>query len=79
LKYWEIIADNLSKLGWSWSCVSGVDFDGQNNLLVPGESPVYTAASLVSDEIPKQRLRALDGAERRVLGAPCLFINTGPG
>jgi hypothetical protein len=25
LKYWEIIADNLSKAGWSWGCVSGVD------------------------------------------------------
>jgi len=22
---WEIIADNLSKAGWSWGCVSGVD------------------------------------------------------
>jgi hypothetical protein len=21
---WEIIADNLSKAGWSWGCVSGV-------------------------------------------------------
>jgi hypothetical protein len=21
--YWEIIADNLSKAGWSWGCVSG--------------------------------------------------------
>src|SRR5438552_18112792 len=24
-KYWEIIVDNLSKAGWSWSCVSAVD------------------------------------------------------
>jgi hypothetical protein len=22
--YWEIIADNLSKAGWSWGCVSAV-------------------------------------------------------
>jgi hypothetical protein len=28
-KYWEIIADNLSKAGWSWGCVSGVDPRGQ--------------------------------------------------
>ena len=20
IKYWEIIADNLSKAGWSWGC-----------------------------------------------------------
>ena len=25
LKYWEIIADNLSKAGWSWGCVSAID------------------------------------------------------
>jgi hypothetical protein len=24
MKYWEITADNLSKAGWSWGCVSGV-------------------------------------------------------
>ena len=23
-RYWEIIADNLSKAGWSWGCVSAV-------------------------------------------------------
>ena len=25
VKYWELIADNLSKAGWSWGCVSAVD------------------------------------------------------
>ena len=24
VKYWEIIADNLSKAGWSWGCVSAI-------------------------------------------------------
>jgi hypothetical protein len=24
MKYWEIIADNLSKAGWTWGCISGV-------------------------------------------------------
>jgi hypothetical protein len=28
-KYWEIIADNLSKASWSWGCVSAVDRNGQ--------------------------------------------------
>jgi hypothetical protein len=23
--HWEIIADNLSKAGWSWGCVSAID------------------------------------------------------
>jgi hypothetical protein len=28
-KYWEIIADNLSKAGWSRGCVSAVDSNGR--------------------------------------------------
>ena len=29
MKYWEIIADNLSKAGWSWGCVSALDCEGR--------------------------------------------------
>jgi hypothetical protein len=29
MKYWEIIADNLSKAGWSWGCVSAIDTHGR--------------------------------------------------
>jgi hypothetical protein len=29
VKYWEIIADNISKAGWSWGCVATVDRDGR--------------------------------------------------
>jgi hypothetical protein len=29
VKFWEVIADNLSKAGWSWGCVLTVDFNGQ--------------------------------------------------
>jgi hypothetical protein len=29
LKDWEIIADNLSKAGWSWGCVSAIDREGR--------------------------------------------------
>jgi hypothetical protein len=29
VKYWEIIADNLSKAGWSWGCVAAVDAEGR--------------------------------------------------
>jgi hypothetical protein len=29
VKSWEIIADNLSKAGWSWGCVSAVDSNGR--------------------------------------------------
>jgi hypothetical protein len=29
VKYWEIIANNLSNAGWSWGCVSAVDAEGR--------------------------------------------------
>src|SRR5262249_43681498 len=29
VKCWEIIADNLSKAGWSWGCVSALDSQGR--------------------------------------------------
>src|SRR5438046_6879712 len=28
-RHWEIIADNLSKAGWSWGCVATVDREGR--------------------------------------------------
>ena len=29
LKDWEIVADNLSKAGWRWGCVSAIDSNGR--------------------------------------------------
>ena len=29
VKNWEVIADNLSKAGWSWGCVSAIDSAGR--------------------------------------------------
>ena len=29
VKYWEIIADNLSKAGWSWGYVPAIDSNGR--------------------------------------------------
>jgi hypothetical protein len=34
MKYWEIIASNLKKAGWSWGCVSAVDSDGRTTWIV---------------------------------------------
>jgi len=34
LKYWEIIADNLSKAGWSWGCVPAVG-SSRRTIFVP--------------------------------------------
>ena len=33
MTYWEIIADNLSKSGWSWGCVAAVDLNGRTILI----------------------------------------------
>ena len=29
MNYWEIVADNLSKAGWSWGIVSAIDCEGR--------------------------------------------------
>jgi len=29
VKDWEIIADNVSKAGWSWGWVSAIDLEGR--------------------------------------------------
>jgi hypothetical protein len=34
MKYLEIIADNLSKSGWSWGCVSAIDSQGRTMWIV---------------------------------------------
>ena len=31
MNYWEIIADNLSKAGWSWGCISSDGLQRANN------------------------------------------------
>ena len=34
MNYWEIIADNLSKAGWSWGCVSAMHCQGRTIWIV---------------------------------------------
>ena len=29
MKYWGIMAENLSKDGWSWGCISAIDSNGR--------------------------------------------------
>jgi hypothetical protein len=43
VKYWQIIAGNLSKAGWSWGCVSTIEIFDQ---LVTGWTAVITIAPL---------------------------------
>lgn len=34
MKYWEVIADRLSKSGWSWGSVAVVNTDGRDIFVV---------------------------------------------
>jgi hypothetical protein len=34
LKYWEIIADNLSKASWSWGCMSAIGSNAEQSGLL---------------------------------------------
>ena len=34
MKYWEVIADNLSKAGWSLGWVSAIDLEGRTIWIV---------------------------------------------
>ena len=36
MHYWEIIADNLGRAGWSWGCVSAVDSERRTIWIVDG-------------------------------------------
>jgi hypothetical protein len=37
VEYWEVIADNLSKSGWTWGCVASVDREGRTIWVVAAE------------------------------------------
>jgi hypothetical protein len=41
MQYWEIIADNIRKAGWSWGCVSAVDASGRT---------IWTADAIATTE-----------------------------
>jgi len=44
MKYWEIIADNLSKAGWSLGYVSAIDSNGERSGL---QTHIATAKSVL--------------------------------
>ncbi len=47
MKYWEIIADNLSKSGWSWGYASVINLAGQTVFIVDaqGDNRKYVVQS----------------------------------
>jgi hypothetical protein len=59
MKYWEIIADNLSKAGWSLGCVSAVESEGRTIWIVDahgyGERFIVRAEEILTAFVELQR------------------------
>jgi len=64
VKSWEVIADNLSKAGWSWGCVSTIDSEGRTiwiadahrdgkRFVVPAEENLRIAKALPNERQPR--------------------------
>ena len=51
-RYWEIIADNLSKAGWSWGCVAIVDREGRTIFVADAHRDDGKRFVVRSDEKP---------------------------
>jgi hypothetical protein len=63
MKYWEIIADRLSKAGWSWGCASAADSNGRTIWIVDAHRGDGRRFIVRSDE----KLSAFVELERQVL------------
>ena len=59
----EIIADNLSKTGWSWGCVSAIDSEGRTILVADAHRDDGRRFVVHADE----KLSAFVELERQVL------------
>jgi len=69
VKYWEIIADNLSKAGWTWGCVSTADSNGRtifiadarhgdgNRFVVRADETLTAVVELESGIHPRRTIR----------------------
>ena len=63
MNYWENIAENLSKAGWSWGCVSAIDSNGRTIWIADAHRGDGKRFVVRSDEI----LTAFVELERQVL------------
>jgi len=73
MKYWEIIADNLSKAGWSWGCISAVDSNRQTIWIVDAHRDDGKRFVMRADE----KLTAFLEMETDNCRIACWFRDTG--
>jgi len=56
---WGIIADNLTKAGWSWGCVSAIDREGRTIWIVDahgyGQNFIVRADEMLTAFVELQR------------------------
>ena len=81
VKYWETIADNLKKAGWSLGCVSAIDSQGRTIWIADAHRgdgqrfiwPVFVL-SPCSDFAGEQRaIRAVSACNTHASIQPCVF------
>jgi hypothetical protein len=70
VKYWEIIADNLSKAGWSWGCVSAFDSQGRTIWIVEAHRDDGKRYVVHADE----KLTAFLELESAIGAVACLVV-----
>jgi hypothetical protein len=70
VKYWEIIADNLSKAGWGWGCVSALDSRGRTIFVAEAHRGDGKRLVVRADE----RLTAFLELERAIHGTLITFL-----
>ena len=66
MKYWEIIADNLSKAGWSWGMSSGLTYEGKPIVILDAHKDDGKRFIVRADEI----LTAFLELERALQNSP---------
>ena len=67
VKYWEIIADNLSKARWSWGSISAIDSNGRTIWIADAHRG--DGKRFVSDA--EEKLRAFLELESAIRAAEC--------
>ena len=77
VKYWEIIADNLSKAGWSWGYVSAVDSKGRTIWIADAHRDNGKRFIVSADEKLTAFLE-LEKVIRRRSTQPCPIVTTCP-
>jgi hypothetical protein len=84
VKYWEIIADNLSKAGWSWDCVSAIDSNGPTIWIADAHRDDRKRFVVRADEKLtalvelESRILVASGKLERLLGVRLCFRNEPP-